>query len=62
LKDDNVARKQIAQNGFSSVNRSGDHLIATSYDGAIYLIRADDMSVAKTLRSMTQRLEAPSYA
>jgi hypothetical protein len=44
------------------VNRSGDHLIATSYDGAIYLIRADDMSVAKTLRSMTQRLEAPSYA
>jgi WD40 repeat protein len=61
LNDEKVTRKQIAHNGFSSVNRAGDHLVATSYDGAIYLIRAADMSVARTLRSMTQRLEAPSY-
>ena len=55
LDDGKVARRTIAANGISSVSRSGDNVVATSYDGAIYLVRVDDLAVVQTLREMTQR-------
>ena len=41
--------------------RCGDKVIAASYDGAIYLVRVDDLTVAQALRGMTQR-SAAAYA
>jgi WD40 repeat protein len=51
-----VLTRQIAENGISAVARSGDELIAVSYDGVAYRVRSDDLSVVNFLRSMTQRL------
>ena len=56
LASGEVLTRQIAENGISAVARSGDDLIAVSYDGVAYRVRSDDLSVVNTLRSMTQRL------
>jgi WD40 repeat protein len=57
LPDERVLRRTIARNGLSSIVRRRDHLLATSYDGGVYLIRIADLSVAGCLRAMTQRLD-----
>lgn len=55
-----VTTRQIAENGISAVARSGEQLVAVSYDGVAYRVRSTDLSVVNTLRSMTQRLQ-PSH-
>jgi WD40 repeat protein len=55
-----VTRRTIARNGISSLARSGEHLVAASYDGAAYLVRPEDLTVVRTIRAMTQRLEETS--
>jgi WD40 repeat protein len=50
-----VTRRQVAQNGISSVARMGECVVAVSYDGGAYLIAPADLSVRQTLRAMTQR-------
>lgn len=62
LRDESVTRATIAKNGISSIAQHGEYLVATSYDGAIYLVNPDDLSVANTLRSMIQQVEEPVYA
>jgi len=62
LADGHVVRRQIARNGISSVNRSGAHVVATSYDGAVYLVGVEDLNIVQVLRAMTQRAEPASYA
>jgi WD40 repeat protein len=57
LPGEAVARRTIARNGISSVVRRGAFLVATSYDGGVYLVRPDDLSVVNCLRAMTQRLD-----
>jgi toxoflavin biosynthesis protein ToxC len=57
LADGQVRRRTIARNGISSIVRRGPHVIATSYDGAVYLVRAHDLSVVRCLRAMTQRVD-----
>ena len=57
LPDEQVLRRQIAANGISSAARSGDHLVVTSYDGSVYLIRPTDLSVANVLTAMRQRID-----
>jgi WD40 repeat protein len=57
LENEKVSRVQIARNGISSLSRSGDHLVATSYDGSIYLVRTSDFQVVNTLTAMKQRIE-----
>ena len=57
-----VTTRQIAENGISAAARSGDHLVAVSYDGAAYLVRVEDLTVVRTLRRMTQRLQPASWA
>lgn len=49
--------RPIAKNGISSISRSGENVAISSYDGAAYLVRSDDLAVRNTLRGMTQRLE-----
>jgi hypothetical protein len=49
--------QQIATNGISSL-RSGEFLAASSYDGAIYLVRPSDLKVVNTLTAMVQRAPA----
>ncbi len=56
LPTERVLTRQIAENGISAVSRSGDHLVAVSYDGVAYRVRPDDLSIVNTLRSMKQRL------
>ena len=57
LAGDTVASAEIASNGLSSLTRSGRHVVASSYDGGVYLIDPSDLSVVNTLRAMRQKLE-----
>jgi WD40 repeat protein len=58
LHDEHVLRREIAGNGISAAVRRGDHLIATSYDGCVYLIRPSDLEPVEILRAMHQRVDA----
>jgi len=51
-----ATRIPIAANGISSLSRAGAHLLATSYDGSIYLVRTSDMTLVNTISAMSQRL------
>jgi WD40 repeat protein len=57
LASERVSTRQIAENGISAAARSGDFVVAVSYDGAAYLVRPDDLAVVRTLRGLTQRLQ-----
>jgi WD40 repeat protein len=48
--------RHIAKNGISALARCGDDLVASSYDGALYLVDKQSLEPVNTLRSMTQRL------
>jgi WD40 repeat protein len=50
-----VTRRTIAANGLSSLSRTADGLVATSYDGGVYLVAAEDLTVRNVFRAMTQR-------
>ncbi len=56
LASGDALTRQIAENGISAVARSGDQLVAVSYDGVAYRVCPNDLSVVNSLRSMTQRL------
>jgi WD40 repeat protein len=60
LRTSRISRAQIARNGISSIARTGEHLVATSYDGGIYLVEPFSLAVVNTIRAMTQRLRAPA--
>jgi WD40 repeat protein len=53
-----LIRNTIARNGISSVSRTNAGLIASSYDGGIYLVSPDDLSVRNTYRAMVQRIDS----
>ena len=57
LPDEQVLRRQIATNGISSAARSGEHVVVTSYDGSVYLVRPADLEVANVLEAMRQRVD-----
>ena len=57
LRDETVTRRRIAPNGLSALSRSGEHLVATSYDGAAYLVRPDSLEVVADLRAMQQKVD-----
>lgn len=56
LEASRVSRARIAENAISSLARSEKHLVATSYDGGIYLVDPSTLTVGNTLRAMRQRL------
>ena len=62
IKTGEMLQRQIAENGISSAVRCGSFVVATSYDGAVYLVNPHDLSMVNTLRAMRQRLLAPSWA
>ncbi len=57
LDTDTLIQRQIAKNGISGITRSGDDLIAVSYDGTAYRVRSKDLEVLNELSGMTQRLQ-----
>jgi WD40 repeat protein len=57
LPDEQVLRRQIATNGISSAARSGEHVVVTSYDGSVYLVRPADLEVENVLEAMRQRVD-----
>ncbi len=57
LASGKVTRREIAGNGISSLARSGDHVVATSYDGGAYLVAPGDLSVVQVARAMQQRVD-----
>ena len=50
-------KAQIGKNGFSSLSRTKAGVLASSYDGGIYLIEPAQLSVSNVFRAMTQRLD-----
>jgi WD40 repeat protein len=48
--------RHIAKNGISALSRCGNHLVASSYDGALYLVDPVTLEPVNSLHSMTQRL------
>lgn len=58
LRTGKIARRTIAANGISSLSRCGADLVASSYDGGVYLVAVADLSVRNVYRAMTQRLDA----
>jgi WD40 repeat protein len=60
LETEKTLWRSIGKNGISSISRCGDHVVASCYDGAAYLVRSDDLSVQNTLRGMTQQRLQPS--
>jgi hypothetical protein len=51
-----ITRNTIARNGLSSLARTRAGLVATSYDGGVYLVDPGDLSVRNVYRAMTQRV------
>lgn len=56
LETEEVRRVRIAPNGLSALARSGEHLLAASYDGALYRVDPHQLTVVNTLRAMTQKV------
>ena len=56
LASGKVTRARISQNGISSVCRGGEHVMASSYDGRIYLVEPSGLELAGSLTAMTQRV------
>ena len=59
LEREGEASARIADNGLSSLSRSGPHVMASSYDGGVYLVRPGDLEVVNVLRSMVQKVGGP---
>jgi WD40 repeat protein len=59
LQTERVTRRTVARNGISSVCTQGRDIVASSYDGALYLVDPTDLSVVRTLRAMVQRVMEP---
>jgi WD40 repeat protein len=57
LHDEQVLRRQVAGNGISSAARHGDHVVVTSYDGCVYLVRPSDLEPVQVMRAMHQRVD-----
>ncbi|PKU24054.1 WD40 repeat domain-containing protein [Telmatospirillum siberiense] len=55
-----VRRKTIAANGLSSLSRCADGLVASSYDGCVYLVSVPDLSVRNHYRAMAQWVDRPA--
>ena len=60
LANETISRRRIAPNGLSAIARSGEHLLTTSYDGAVYRVDPHDLSVVGALRAMVQKVDEPS--
>ncbi|MBD3919064.1 hypothetical protein H8B09_09885 [Paenibacillus sp. PR3] len=52
-----VKRSKIAANGISTVARYGQHVLAASYDGALYVVAPMKLEVVHVYREMQQRVE-----
>jgi toxoflavin biosynthesis protein ToxC len=59
LETERVTRRTIARNGISSVCTQGRDIVASSYDGALYLVDPEDLRTLRTLRAMVQRVIEP---
>lgn len=55
LRDEKVVRRKIADNGISALSRSGDNLVAVSYDGTVTLVSPTDLAAVRSLRAMIQK-------
>ncbi|TWD51169.1 WD40 repeat protein [Agrobacterium vitis] len=60
LRTGTVQRQTIAANGISSLSRGFGGLLASSYDGGVYLIKVDDLSVTNVYRAMVQQIAPPA--
>jgi WD40 repeat protein len=57
LRAGTVGRRTIAENGISSLSRCGDYLVASSYDGGVYMVGIEDLTVYNVYRAMNQRIK-----
>lgn len=61
LREESVLCKKIAENGISGIAIRGNEILASSYDGGIYLVDAKSLETLNCLRSMTQRINSPAF-
>jgi len=61
LQSGSITRQTVSHNGISSITRHGDHYALSSYDGSVYLIEQNQLTVLNSLRSMTQQIQAPAF-
>ncbi len=59
LAEREIRRLSVAGNGLSAIKRAGDHVVACSYDGAVYRLDPQRLAVVDVLRAMQQRLDEP---
>lgn len=57
-----IREARVAGNGISSLTRHGPHVVAASYDGALYLVDPDSLEVRGSLRFMHQRAQAETIS
>jgi WD40 repeat protein len=57
LENESMTQHQIAANGISGITRSGDDLIAVSYDGTAYRVNPENLEVRNRLSGLQQRLQ-----
>lgn len=57
LSDGKIVRKQIAENGISAMSHCMNFLVAVSYDGCVYVINPDALTVTRSIELMKQRLD-----
>jgi WD40 repeat protein len=63
LVNGTISRRRIAENGISSLARRNlGKILASSYDGAIFLVDVATIEVVNDLRAMRQRIAPPMIA
>jgi WD40 repeat protein len=60
LRTGTVQRQTIAANGISALSRGSGGLLASSYDGGVYLVKVEDLSVTNVYRAMVQQIAPPA--
>lgn len=61
LNSENVLCERIAENGISNIAIKGQQLIASSYDGSLYLVDPVSLKTINRLDSMQQRVNSPAF-
>lgn len=62
LNDESVICKRIAENGISGIAIKDQKVVASSYDGGLYLVDPETLTTTNSLHSMQQRVNNPAFS
>jgi len=61
LNDESVLCQRIAENGISGIAIKDEQVVASSYDGGLYLVNPSTLETINRLHSMQQRVNSPAF-